>query len=81
MVLGAAAPVPLRAAAAEAALDGRPLEEVATAAFARHVAACAVEGAQPLVGSAYKTQIVGALVARAVAQAAGETHSIGGRQR
>ena len=81
VVLGAVAPVPLRAVAAEAALNGRRLEEVTTAAFARHVAAFAVEGAQPLVGSAYKTQIVGTMVARAVAQAAGETHSSGGRQR
>jgi CO/xanthine dehydrogenase FAD-binding subunit len=80
VVLGAVAPVPVRAAAAEAALHGRPVEEVTAAAFARHVAACAVEGVRPLSGSAYKAQIAGALVARAIGEAA-QAPTRGGRKR
>jgi xanthine dehydrogenase YagS FAD-binding subunit len=67
IVLGAAAPVPLRAAQAEAALAGRVVNEESARAAAR----AAVLGATPLSENGYKLPIFKALVRRAVLQAAG----------
>jgi len=66
IVLGAAAPTPLRALAAEAALEGRePTLEAARAA-----ARAAVAEALVLSENGYKTDILKALVERAVLAAA-----------
>ena len=62
VVLGAAAPVPYRARAAESALAGNPVTE----AVARGAARAALGGAAPLSGNAYKLPIFEALVRRAV---------------
>jgi len=67
IVLGAAAPVPLRVPAAEAALAGKPL----TPETARAAAAAAVAGATPLAGNAYKVPLLAALVRRAIHAAGG----------
>ncbi len=69
VVLGAAAPVPWRAALAEAALTGQTID----AAVARAAAQAAIAGAVPLRCNAYKLPILAALVRRAVLQAAGVT--------
>jgi xanthine dehydrogenase YagS FAD-binding subunit len=66
IVLGAAAPVPWRARAAEAALTGRGID----AATARAAGDAAVAGAVPLSRNAYKLPILAALVRRAVLAAA-----------
>lgn len=66
VVLGAAAPVPHRAKAAEALLEGAPIDE-RTAADA---ASRALEGATPLSHNAYKIPLFEALVRRAVLAAA-----------
>jgi xanthine dehydrogenase YagS FAD-binding subunit len=66
VVLGAAAPAPHRARAAEAALTGQRIDEgVAGAA-----ALAALQGATPLGGNAYKLPLFQALVHRAVLRAA-----------
>jgi len=70
VVLGAAAPVPWRAAQAEAALAGQTID--ATVAHAASQAAIA--GAVVLSHNAYKLPILAALVRRAVLQAAGATN-------
>ena len=62
IVLGAAAPVPHRAKAAEAALAGRPVNGE-TARAAGHAA---LVGAVPLLWNAYKLPIFETLVRRAV---------------
>ena len=62
IVLGAAAPVPHRAKAAEAALRGKPILE----ATAREAARAALAGAAPLTKNAYKLPIFEALVRRAI---------------
>jgi len=67
IVLGAAAPVPHRAKAAEAALVGRQVNGE-TARVAGHAA---LAGAVPLTRNAYKLPIFEALVRRAVLAAAG----------
>jgi xanthine dehydrogenase YagS FAD-binding subunit len=66
IVLGAVAPVPWRAAAAEKAIAGQSVTED-TAAKA---GAAAAEGAAPLSGNAYKLQTVKAAVKRALLKAA-----------
>lgn len=66
VVLGAAAPVPHRAKAAEALLEGAPIDE-RTAADA---ASRALEGATPLSHNAYRIPLFEALVRRAVLAAA-----------
>lgn len=66
VVLGAAAPVPLRARGAEAALVGQAVGEES----ARRAAAAAVEGATPLGQNGYKVPVFKALVRRAVLAAA-----------
>ena len=67
VVLGAAAPVPLRAREAEAALTGRAVNEESARAAAR----AALRGATPLKENGYKLPIFEALVRRAVLRAAG----------
>jgi xanthine dehydrogenase YagS FAD-binding subunit len=69
IVFGAAAPVPHRAKAAEAALAGRPINGE-TARAAGHAA---LVGAVPLTRNAYKLPIFETLVRRAVLAAAGST--------
>jgi len=67
VVMGAVAPVPWRARAAEALLTGqRVTAEVASAA-----ADAAVEDAQPMSANAYKVRIARTAVQRALRQAAG----------
>jgi NADPH-dependent glutamate synthase beta subunit-like oxidoreductase/CO/xanthine dehydrogenase FAD-binding subunit len=62
IVLGAVAPAPLRASAAEAALKGKPLNEAEACEAAR----LAVAGAAPLGQNAYKTEITKVLVKRSI---------------
>jgi xanthine dehydrogenase YagS FAD-binding subunit len=62
VVLGAAAPVPHRAKAAEAALIGRMINSDSAAEAAR----AALQGATPLSGNAYKLPLLEAIVRRAV---------------
>jgi xanthine dehydrogenase YagS FAD-binding subunit len=66
IVLGAAAPVPHRAKAAEATLVGKPVNEQA----ARDAAHAALAGATPLAKNAYKLPIFETLVRRAILAAA-----------
>ena len=66
IVLGAAAPAPVRARAAEAALEGRAVDEETASAAAQ----AAVEGALPLAENEYKIRIFEALVRRNVLAAA-----------
>ena len=66
IVLGAVAPVPWRAAKAEAAIAGRKV----TADTAQKAAEAAVEGASPLSQNAYKVQTAKAAVKRALLLAA-----------
>jgi xanthine dehydrogenase YagS FAD-binding subunit len=66
IVLGAAAPVPLRARRAEAALAGKTINEETARAAAR----LAVEGATPLSQNAYKVPIFEVIVRRAILAAA-----------
>lgn len=60
IVLGAVAPVPLRAKAAEALLAGHPVDEASAASAAR----AAVAGATPLSKNRYKVQVVETVVRR-----------------
>jgi NADPH-dependent glutamate synthase beta subunit-like oxidoreductase/CO/xanthine dehydrogenase FAD-binding subunit len=62
IVLGAVAPAPLRANAAEAALKGKPLNEAEAVEAAR----LAVAGAAPLGKNEYKTEIAKVLVKRSI---------------
>jgi len=62
VILGAAAPVPYRAHAAQQALAGRRIEE----ASAREAARLATSNATPLAGNAYKLPLFETLVRRAV---------------
>ncbi|HJZ86227.1 MAG TPA: FAD binding domain-containing protein [Polyangia bacterium] len=66
VVLGAVAPIPWRAAGAEAALAGKRVTADVAAAAGR----AAVAGAKPLHGNGYKVALMQALVARAVHVAA-----------
>ena len=65
VVLGAAAPVPYRAARAEAALTGRRVDET----LAKEAAQAAIQGATPLSRNGYKLPLFATLVRRAVLQA------------
>jgi xanthine dehydrogenase YagS FAD-binding subunit len=67
VVLGATAPLPHRATAAQAALTGKRI----TDSVASEAACAALAGATPLAKNAYKLPIVEALVRRAVLKAAG----------
>jgi len=71
VVLGHAAPVPIRSAAAEEVLLGRP----ATEASARAAAAAAVSGATPLRDNAYKVRLIEAALTRAVLAAGGRRNT------
>jgi xanthine dehydrogenase YagS FAD-binding subunit len=62
VVLGAAAPTPHRAKAAEAALIGKQIDETAARAAAR----AALEGAEPLSQNAYKLPLFETLARRAI---------------
>jgi xanthine dehydrogenase YagS FAD-binding subunit len=66
IVLGAAAPVPWRARAAEAALAGKAV----TAESAAGAAKAALEGASPLAENGYKVPLLQAMVRRAILAAA-----------
>ncbi len=66
VILGAAAPAPHRAVAAERALLDQPIDE----RCARAAAAGAIEGATPLSGNAYKLPLFAALVRRTILAAA-----------
>jgi len=66
IVLGAAAPTPHRAKAAEQTLRGKPIDE----ALARTAAHAALQGAAPLSKNAYKLPIFETLVRRAILAAA-----------
>jgi len=66
IVLGAAAPTPWRASAAEAALNGKTID----ARLAAEAGRAALEGATPLSGNAYKAPMFEALVKRAILVAA-----------
>jgi xanthine dehydrogenase YagS FAD-binding subunit len=67
IVMGAVAPVPWRAQAAEAALVGKPVNEATAAA----VADVALRDARPLSQNAYKIQVAKTAVKRAILNAAG----------
>ncbi len=67
IVLGAAAPVPLRARASEAILGGRVVDERAAEAAAN----AAMQGATPLAKNAYKLPIFRAVIRRTILAAAG----------
>ncbi|MGD0199990.1 MAG: FAD binding domain-containing protein [Bryobacteraceae bacterium] len=66
IVLGHVAPIPWRAAAAEAAVAGKAL----TSPLAEEAGKAATEGAAPLSGNGYKVQLVHAAVKRALLEAA-----------
>jgi xanthine dehydrogenase YagS FAD-binding subunit len=67
IVLGAAASIPWRAAAAEKLLAGRGVDEGA----ARAAAEAALQGAKPMSKNAYKLPVFRAVIARAILAAAG----------
>jgi xanthine dehydrogenase YagS FAD-binding subunit len=67
IVMGAVAPTPWRASAAERALAGKTLTEEAAIAAAD----AAVQGAKPMTGNAYKVQIARTAVKRAIMLAGG----------
>lgn len=70
VVLGAAAPVPHRARAAEAALQGERITDAAAARAAR----AALQGATPLAQNAYKLALFETLVRRTILQAMNQAH-------
>ncbi len=67
VVMGAVAPIPWRAQAAEAALVGKKITEETAAAAAE----AALKGARPLSQNAYKVQVAKTAVKRAILRAAG----------
>ncbi|HVA78750.1 MAG TPA: FAD binding domain-containing protein [Candidatus Binataceae bacterium] len=67
VVMGAVAPIPWRATAAEKAIIGAPLD----AAHARAAADAALSGAQPMSDNAYKVTIAKVMVRRAILAAGG----------
>jgi len=67
VVMGAVAPIPWRAEAAEAALVGKTITEETAAAAAD----AALKGARPLSQNAYKVQVAKTAVKRAILRAAG----------
>ena len=66
IVLGAAAPVPHRAAEAEAVLKGQPVDE----ALARKAAGEALKSATPMSQNAYKLPLFETIITRAILAAA-----------
>jgi len=71
IILGAAAPIPWRAKAAEQALVGKPLTEDS----AKAAAMAAMQGATPLRNNAYKIPIFHAVVRRTIMAASGATQA------
>ena len=69
IVLGAVAPAPLRAGAAERALVGGPVDVIAAGKAAR----ATIAGATPLSGNDHKVAILEAVVARTILAAVGST--------
>jgi xanthine dehydrogenase YagS FAD-binding subunit len=67
IVVGSAAPVPFRAKAAEALVEGQKVD----ATLAARAAQAALEGATPLAKNAYKLPMVAAVVRRTLLAAAG----------
>jgi xanthine dehydrogenase YagS FAD-binding subunit len=67
IVMGAVAPIPWRAPAAEKTIIGQPLD----AAHARAAAEAALAAAQPMSDNAYKVQIAKTIVRRAILAAGG----------
>ena len=67
VVMGAVAPVPWRAQAAEKALAGKPVTPETAAAAAE----AALKGAEPMSQNAYKVQVAKTAVERAILTAAG----------
>ena len=65
IVLGAVAPIPLRATAAEALLAGKSIDDN----LARQAARAMAQSATPLAGNAYKVPIVEAVIARTIMNA------------
>ncbi len=70
VVLGAAAPVPLRAEVVEQALCGLEVSAETLGAAARAAAARWAAACTPLPANAYKVKVAAALLARAVERAA-----------
>ena len=68
IVLGVAAPTPIRAKAAEALLAGKKIDE----ATARAAGKAAVEGATPLAQNGYKVQLFQTVIYRTILLAAGQ---------
>jgi xanthine dehydrogenase YagS FAD-binding subunit len=68
IVLGVAAPTPIRSAAAEAMLTGKTIDE----ATARAAASAAMQGATPLSQNGFKTQLFQTAIYRTVLLAAGQ---------
>jgi xanthine dehydrogenase YagS FAD-binding subunit len=68
LVMGVAAPTPIRATAAEAALEGKTIDE----STARAAGAAAVKGATPLSQNGYKAQLFQTAVYRTILLAAGQ---------
>jgi xanthine dehydrogenase YagS FAD-binding subunit len=66
IVLGAAAPIPYRAVAAEKALAGKPIDETT----ARAAAKAAMQGASPLEGNSYKIPVFETVIRRTILAAA-----------
>jgi len=67
VVMGAVAPVPWRAQAAEQALAGKRIDEATAAAAAE----AALQGARPMSRNGYKVQVAKTAVRRAILQAGG----------
>jgi xanthine dehydrogenase YagS FAD-binding subunit len=68
VVLGVAAPTPIRSSAAEAVLIGKPIDE----ARAREAAKAAMQSATPLSQNGFKTQLFQTAIYRTVLLAAGQ---------
>ena len=68
VVMGVAAPTPIRSRAAEEVLTGKKINE----ATARKAARAAMEGATPLSGNAFKTQLFQTAIYRTILLAAGQ---------
>ena len=68
IVLGVAAPTPIRSSAAEAILTGKSIDE----AIARAAASAAMQGATPLSQNGFKTQLFQTAIYRTVLLAAGQ---------
>ena len=68
IVLGVAAPTPIRSTAAEAILTGKTIDE----AIARSAATAAMQGATPLSQNGFKTQLFQTAIYRTVLLAAGQ---------